>query len=214
MWCQVNGQVMKLRKARSHSYPRQYPCGGGGGMQTRPPSPLGWLSLGWGAGGPPSVCDGCGQTALEILKQRLLKGQRESTGRHPCRAEPWTTCPPESQGALSQDCGLGGGAGCGGPEFHRCGEREGVPGCRGPAARGRAGLWLSPHLRRPQRCRPSASAPRLSPAFLGALKTHHFPKEPWWIQEADPASGVTSLVLTAARHLATGHGPALDTGLS
>lgn len=77
-------------------------------MQTRPPSPLGWLSLGWGTGGPPSVCDGRGQTALEILKQRPLKGQRESTGRHPCRAEPWTTRPPESQGALSQDCGLGG----------------------------------------------------------------------------------------------------------
>ena len=45
-------------------------------------------------------------------------------------------------------------------------ELEGVP---GPC---------SPPLGLPQRRRPSASAPWLSPAFLGALKIHHFLKEP------------------------------------
>lgn len=45
------------------------------------------------------------QTALEIIKQRLLERQREATGLHLCGALRGTTCPPKPRGAFSQDLG-------------------------------------------------------------------------------------------------------------
>lgn len=148
----------------------------------RPPSRLGWLTLRGEPGRPTGVCEQRGWTALEIPKQRLLKRQGEPAGPQPCNVYHWTARPPSSRGALGREGSLGGvgtGAGCGAPgqEPHApplqgagCPmtslELEGVP---GPC---------SPPLGLPQRRRPSASAPWLSPAFLGALKIHHFLKEP------------------------------------
>lgn len=144
-------------------------------MQVQPPSHLGWLSLGeGGAGGALNVCDGRGQTALQILKQRLLEGQRESAGRYLCSAWHWTSWPPKSPGALSQACSLGGpGPSSAKRRLRGPGQVPTLVGCGVPPLRGAGRVPRLPQCRRP-----SASTPWLSPAFLGALKIHRFLKEP------------------------------------